>query len=318
MNVLITGGSGFVGKALCACGIARGWTIVSLSRSASPHGTWIKTDLSKPFALNFRPDVVVHAAARSSPWGTSQQFEEQNVDATRHVIQFCQSAGLPRLVYISSSAVLYRNEHQYGLSEETPVPRKFLNHYARTKYSGEQSVRDYQGPHLILRPRAVFGPGDTVVFPRILRAAQQGKFPLIESDQPVMADLIYIDTLVAYIVRAIETNASGTYHLSNNYPVAIISFLRDLFSRLGLQEPKRRIKVARAMVAATAIEAIYHLLPFLGEPPITRFGVSVFAYSKTMDVSKCLRDLGPPSVPLQEGVARFVAWQKGQLSMALI
>jgi hypothetical protein len=50
----------------------------------------------------------------------------------------------------------------------------------------------------------------------------------------------------------------------------------------------------------------------LGEPPITRFGVSVFAYSKTMDVSKCLRELGPPSVALEEGVSRFVTWQTNQ------
>ena len=54
------------------------------------------------------------------------------------------------------------------------------------------------------------------------------------------------------------------------------------------------------------------MLPFLGEPPVTRFGVSVFAYSKTFNVARALRDLGPPSVPLAEGVNRFVRWQAAQ------
>jgi hypothetical protein len=66
------------------------------------------------------------------------------------------------------------------------------------------------------------------------------------------------------------------------------------------------------MRAAALIEGVYSLLPFLGEPPLTRFGVSVFAYSKTFRVTKALRDLGAPSVSLAEGVNRFVAWQRSQ------
>jgi 2-alkyl-3-oxoalkanoate reductase len=173
-------------------------------------------------------------------------------------------------------------------------------------------VRAYDGPHTLLRPRAVFGPGDTVVFPRILRAAKEGRFPLIESDETVMADLITIDSLVDYIVRVIERRAEGLFHLSNDHPVPVIAFLTELFAQLGLPAPRRRIAAARAMRAAACIEAVYRALPFLGEPPITRFGVSVFAYSKTMDVTKCLRELGPPKVALADGVSRFVAWQKAQ------
>lgn len=312
IKALVTGGSGFVGSALCAELVRRGWEVVALSRRPSPHGRWIQADLCRPIHLDFVPDVVVHAAARSSPWGSAQEFEAQNVAGTQHVLDFCRRAGRPRLIYISTSAVLYRNEHQFGLAEDAAPPSRFLNHYSRTKYAAEQLVRAYESSFAILRPRAVFGPGDTVVFPRIVRAAREGKFPVLESSRPVMADLIYIDTLVQYIVRAVETGVTGTYHLSNDKPVEIGRFLGDVFRRLGLPEPRRRVAVGRAMLAATLVEAIYRCLPFLGEPPITRFGVSVFAYSKTMNVAKCLRDLGPPAVPLEEGVERFVRWQKAQ------
>lgn len=307
-----------MGRTLCAATVQRDWTTVSLSRSPSPHGTWEMADISLPLSTHFRPDVVVHAAARSSPWGSRREFERQNIQGTRNVVDFCERAGRPHLVYISTSAVLYRNEHQFGMTETMAPPERFLNEYARTKFAGERLVQGYAGPQTILRPRAVFGPGDTVVFPRLLRAAARGKFPRIESGQTVMADLIFIDTLVDYILRVIERKRTGLYHVTNNQPVPLVAFLSDVFARLGLPPPSRQISVDRALRAASCIEAFYRLLPFLGEPPITRFGVSVFAYSKTMDVTKALRDLDPPSVSLEEGVERFVASFRNAVSSKLV
>jgi nucleoside-diphosphate-sugar epimerase len=198
------------------------------------------------------------------------------------------------------------------MTEETPFPETPINEYARTKLLGEAAVKAYQGPWCILRPRAVFGPGDTVVFPRVLRAARAGTLPWIEADEMVMGDLIYIDSLVAYIIRAIERCATGSYNLTNDHPVPLLAFLGDVLGRLGLPPPTRRMRAKTMMRVATAIEAAYRVLPFLGEPPVTRFGVSVFSYSKTFDVSKALRDLGQPSVPFSEAVSQFVEWQKGR------
>jgi len=322
MRILVTGGSGFVGGALCAKTVALGWETVSLARRPSQHGLSVQADLTRPIADSALPpgafDAVVHAAARSSPWGARREFEAQNIEATRNLIDWCRHAGCPHLVYISTSAVLYRNEHQLGMDESLAPPPRFINEYARAKFAAEELVRAYPGPRTILRPRAVFGPGDTVVFPRLLRVAKEGKFPLIESagTEPVQADLIYIDTLVDYIVRVIEKRATGLFHLTNNQPVTMIPFLTDIFARLDLPAPRRRIKVARAMAAARFVEILLRALPFLGEPPITRFGISVFAYSKTMNVTKSLRELGPPSVSLEDGIERFLAWYRAQQAQA--
>ncbi len=313
MKILITGASGFVGSALWSACEKRGWEVLAIGRRPMTSPVYRQVDLTLPFDHAFRPDAVVHLAARSSPWGKRQDFLQQNVTATQNIVEFCTRHKVPHLLYISTSAVLYRNEHQLAMDETTPVPTVAINEYARTKYEGEKIVERYTGTWSILRPRAVFGSGDTVVFPRILRAAKQGRLPLIESDTVVQGDLIYIDTLVEYIARAVERKAAGLYHLTNNQPVPILSFLADVFAQLGLPQPTQRVSAQRAMRLAGLIETLYRAAPFLGEPPITRFGVSVFAYSKTFNVAKTLRDLGPPSISVSEGVARFVDWQRGRL-----
>ncbi len=312
MKLLITGASGFVGGALWRKALAEGHEVCALGRRPLAAPGYHSADLCRPLSCDFRPDVVVHAAARSSPWGSRAEFERQNVLATRHVIDFCETQGRPLLLHISTSAVMYDRSHQLGLDEDSPLPAKPINLYAATKRVSEQLVKAYAGPSCIVRPRAVFGPGDTVVFPRILRAAASGRLPLIESRQTVLGDLVYIDTLVDYLLRIAERRATGTYLLTNNQPVPILEFLGGVFAQLGLPQPTRRIPAERALLLAGLVEGLHRALPFLGEPPITRFGVSVFAWSKTFNVARALRDLGPPSVPLQEGVDRFVAWQRKQ------
>lgn len=312
MKILITGASGFVGQALWRVLVAEGHDVLATGRRQLGLPGYISRDLANPLALDFRPEVVVHAAARSSPWGTDRDYQRQNVDATRHVLDFCEKSGRPHLVHISTSAVMYTNAHQCGLTEESPLPPRPINRYAATKLEAEKLVHGYAGDFCIVRPRAVYGPGDTVVFPRIVQAARLGRMPRLVSDQPVLGDLIYIETLVDYLRRIIAKRARGTYLLTNNQPVAIWAFLDDVFTRLGLPIPQRTVPVGRAMLGAHVIESAYRLLPFMGEPPITTFGVSVFAYSKTFDVSRALRDFGPPAVSLEEGVARFVEWWRRQ------
>lgn len=120
-----------------------------------------------------------------------------------------------------------------------------------------------------------------------------------------------MDTLVDYILKvAARPDIAGCYNLTNNEPVVIADFLADVFSRLGLPAPTRRVPLRTAMAVAGVAEAAHRLLRLSGEPSITRFGVGVLAWSKTFDVSKALHDLGPPSVSLTEGVDRFIQSQQ--------
>jgi nucleoside-diphosphate-sugar epimerase len=309
-RILVTGASGFVGGRFMARFRDRPDLILhGVGRRPLADPAYTSVDLSRPFELAFEPDVVIHAAARAAPWGTAADYRRDNVEATRQVIDFCRSRPhRPRLIYVSSSSVFYRPGPQLGLTEDSPIGPRFMNRYAATKYAGELLVREYEGPWLIVRPRAVFGPGDTVLFPRLFAAARAGRLPLF-TGPPAVGDLIYIDTLADYLLRAVERpELSGAYNLTNAEPVEIQPFLLDLFARLGLPAPRRRVSVRAALLAAGLTEAAWTLLRLKGEPPVTRFGVGVLAWSKTFDVRRALADFGPPSVSIADGLEAFVRW----------
>jgi nucleoside-diphosphate-sugar epimerase len=319
-RILVTGASGFVGGRFLRRVRDRGdLALHGLGRRTRPEANYTSHDLSRPLVglsdPSFVPDVVIHAAARATPWGSATEFQRDNVDATRHVIDYCLAHGRPRLIYVSSSSVFYQDGPQLGLTEQSPIGPRFVNRYAETKAAGEQLVRAYPGSWAIARPRAVFGPGDTVLFPRILAAAKAGKLPRFETGTagPAMGDLIYVDTLVDYLLAlALRRELTGDYNLTNAQPVPIQAFLLDVFARLGLPAPTRTVAVRTALLAASVTEALWRVLGRTGEPPITRFGVGVFAWSKTFDVTRMLADLGPPSVSIADGVDAFVRWQQDQ------
>ena len=287
-----------------------GWDVTGVGRRAMDRPGYVAHDLAEALPFDRSFDAVIHAAARASPWGRRADFERQNVLATKNVIDHCVAHGMPKLVFISSSSVYYADRHQLGITEETPMPAKAVNDYAATKRRAEELVRRYPGEWVILRPRAVFGPRDTVLLPRILEAARRGKLPLlIAPDGPAVGDLIYIDNLIDCIVRAAtDRGIRGAFNLTNNEPVVIQDFLFELFRRLALPAPRRRVSVRTAMLAAGAIELVHRLFLPRSEPAITRFGIHVFAYSKTFDVSKMLAAMGPPRVSLAEGLERTVEW----------
>lgn len=316
MKLLLTGASGFIGgRFMQRVRGTPGIELLGIGRRTLPDADYRAIDLSRPFDLDFMPDVVIHAAAQSSPFAPRREYLRHNVEATRHVVDWCRAHGRPKLVYISSSSVHYQPRDQIGIREDDPIGPRFANTYAETKAAGETLVRGYEGAWTILRPRAVFGPGDTVLFPRLLVAAKRGKLPNIVRDgTPAVGDLIGVDALVDYMLRAAQRpDAVGAFNLSQGEPVVMQDFLADVFARLGLPAPSRTVPYRAAHLAAHAAELAWTLLPLRGEPPVTRFGVDVLAFSKTFDIAKACAVLGPPSKTLAEGVADFVDWQRPRL-----
>ncbi|WP_416058393.1 NAD-dependent epimerase/dehydratase family protein [Stenotrophomonas maltophilia] len=313
MRILVTGASGFVGGALLhRLAQVPGVQAFGVGRRPLPLPHYAACDLSVPFDLPFRPDVVVHAAARVAPWGSRAQYRQQNVDATAQVIAFCRRNGLPRLLHVSTTAVFYREAHQYDLDEDSPIGPRFLNEYARSKAAAEALVAAYEGCSCILRPRAVFGPGDTVLLPRLIAAARRGGVPhLVTPGGPPLVDLIHIDTLVEYLLRAAQAERlAPAYNLTNAQPVDLQAVLEWMLTALQLPAPRRRLPTALALGAASALELAWRILRRRSEPPITRFGVAAFAYSKTFNPRRMLADLGPPQVSLEEGIQRFIDAQR--------
>lgn len=319
MNILLTGASGFIGgRFMQRFRNTPGLELLGVGRRALPDADYRSVDLSTPGALDiatgFAPDVVIHAAALSSPFAPRREYLRHNVDATAHVIDWCRAHGRPKLVYISSSSVHYQPRDQLGMREDDPIGPTFANTYAETKAAGETLVRDYPGAWTILRPRAVFGPGDTVLFPRLLAAAKRGKLPQIVRDAPpAIGDLISVDALADYMLRAAQRpDAVGAFNLSHGEPVPMQEFIARIFRRLDLPPPTRKVPYRVAYAAAHAAELAWTLLPLRGEPPVTRFGIDVLVFSKTFDIAKARAVLGAPSQTLAEGVDAFVEWQRQQ------
>ena len=311
MRVLITGASGFVGGELGRHLRGRGWRVTGLSRREPRPGAcdaFAACDLNRPVGSLGEPfDAVIHAAALSAPFGPPAAFERANVLGTRHALALRPPGA--RFALISSTSVFYRDGDQTGLTEAAPWGEPAINAYAESKRRAEALVRAAPGPWVILRPRAVFGVGDTVLFPRIARAARLRLLPRFRRPDGVrpVADLVSIDNLTRLIALALEREVDGDLNLTDGAPVDVEAFVTDALHRVGLPGPSFAVSVPAAMRAAGAMEAVARRVGW-PEPPLTRFGVSVFAHSKTFDVSKAHAALGPPPVPTAEAMDRFVAW----------
>jgi nucleoside-diphosphate-sugar epimerase len=235
-------------------------------------------------------DAVVHAAALSSPWGRRVEFVSANVHATRHVVDACDRAGVRRLVHISSPSVLFAFRAQPNLTEATQWQDPPANHYIATKREAEDIAQ--AAGAVILRPKALFGPGDTTLLPRLTRVARRGVFPIFGSDDPLL-ELTWIDDAVEAIRLALEApsvTSGQIYHITSGMALARSVVLQTLLNACGLQVRYLRIPVGLGLALAGGAEALSRYLG--GEPPLTRYGVAVLAFEQTLDIAAARRDLG--------------------------
>lgn len=311
-KILVTGASGFVGSKFIEYALLNNsnYIIMGIGRKKiiSKKYLYIQQDLCKPLCKeieDFNPNVIIHCAALASPWGTYEDFYKNNVEATEKIINLALLKSA-KLIYISSSSVFYQNKDQLNITEDTIKPEKFANNYALTKYFGEIMVKEKIKNYIILRPRAVFGPGDTVLFPRILKV---GKIPYIKNKE-VIGDLIYIDNLTNYILKSCNSNVIGEFNLTNNEPVNIHNFLEEVFEKLDIPYKKIKLSIPFAMLLAKTLEITYKFFRIKKEPPITTFGVGVFSYSKTFDITKIIKQFGYPIYSNEQGIKCFIDWFK--------
>ena len=313
MRILLTGCTGFIGRRMAADAAARGWQVTGVGRKPTPPPTvdYLVHDLRRPLAANVEVDAVIHAAALASPWASPRDYQQDNVEATRHVLDWAESHGRPHVVYLSSSSVLYRDADQFDLTEESPAPpdAEQINAYSRTKLQGERLVAEYPGSWSILRPRAVFGIGDTVLLPRVVEAARKGVLPrFVRRDGHVVrCDLTPVDSVSHYVLEALDKGATGVLNVTNGEAVALDAFVDEVLARLSIVARRPKVPVPLAMNLAGTAEWVSGTFLKYAEPPITRFGVSMFARSKTFDSSTLQATLGPPPVTVAETVDAVVA-----------
>ncbi|WP_019537225.1 NAD-dependent epimerase/dehydratase family protein [Paenibacillus ginsengihumi] len=326
MNVLVTGSTGFLGQKLAYRLLHEGYDVTATGRSeregerlARAGIRFVRADLrdaESAAQLAAGQDIVFHCAALSAPWGRYADFYGSNVLGTRHLLNGCLRHGVSRFVHVSTPSIYFDGRDRCDIAETHPLPRKSANAYAATKLLAEREVdraSDLGLAAITIRPRAIFGPGDRTILPRLIEANRLGRVPLIGGGLARL-DVTYVDNVVDALLLckdAPERALGRKFNITNGEPVLLIELLQQLFAQLGQPLRPKRVPFAAAYCVAAGMELHARLLGRGKEPLLTRYTVGVLGKSQTLDISAAREVLGyTPRIGIEEGIAAFAQWWK--------
>jgi nucleoside-diphosphate-sugar epimerase len=320
-TAFVTGGSGFVGGALIRRLASEGWEVRALARSDSSAravedagATAIRGDLDSVDAMRDAcagADVVHHAAAKVEDFGDPADFERVTVQGTKNALEAARSAGVPRFVHVGTEAALMAGQPLVNVDESAPLRPDSRAPYPWSKAKAEQAVRDANGDGfatVVVRPRFVWGRGDTTLLPEIVAMTKAGRFMWIGGGNQLTATT-HIDNTVEGLVLAAERGKPGAvYFVTDGEPVVFREFVSDLIRTQNVEPPTKTFPLGLARVAAAGIEDAWKLTRRRSRPPLTRFTVWVSALECTIDDSKARDELGYREVKTRaEGLAELAA-----------
>lgn len=302
-RVLVTGATGGIGLALVQALVAAGCEVVATGRKpaagarlAAAGAEFRAADLTRdPLApLLEGVDIVYHLAARSAPWGPRQAFEADNVGATERLLDAAAAAGVRRFVFTSTPSIYAERRDRLDLTETSPVAAVFSGHYARTKYQAERRVLARNAPGfatVALRPRAVVGPDDAVLLPRIARVAARGWTPMPRGGE-ALVELTDVRDVVSALLAAGRPDApSGVaINLSGGQPRRFGDLVASVCGLLNT--PYRPIVVPEPVLYGGARLAEVAAGLTGREPAVTRHSAMVISWSQTFDLAGAERLLG--------------------------
>lgn len=256
-------------------------------------------------------DIIIHCAAKSSMWGSYDSFYQANVVATQNLLQVV--ANEKQLVYISTANIYFNYTNCFDVSEDEVYPDSFSNHYAATKFLAEKEVlkmvdRAYV---TILRPRAIIGIGDTIVFPRVLRAYSKGRLRIVGSGNNQI-DFTSINNLCHAIHLCItkkEIAKNQTYNVTNGDVVKLWVEIKNVLNGLGFDSNLKYIPYRIAYLFARYQELITDENE--KEPTMTCYGVGVLNYSINLNIDKIKKELAyEPVESSKQTLDDFINWYK--------
>ena len=323
MKVLVTGGTGFLGRALVERLAERGDHVVVLARGQSgtdlPAGVELRrgdvADLSSVGDAARGCGLVFHVAAKAGISGPAEEYRLANVEGTRNILEACRRHSIPRLVHTSTPSVVFDGSDMEGVDESVPYARHPEAAYPATKAEAERLVLAAHGEGLgvtALRPHLVWGPGDRHLVPRILARARAGTLALV-GDGGKKVDATYIDNAVDAHLAAAAAPATGkAYFVANGEPVAMRDLLNRILAAAGLPPVTRTVSPGMAFLAGAVLERTHAWFGRAGEPRMTRFVAREMSTAHWFDLGAAKRDLGwTPRVTMDEGMKRLEAWIRG-------
>lgn len=326
VQVLVTGGGGFVGSWLVRQLLEKKCQVRVLGRNRYPEiellgAECIQGDLNNPEIVDKALtgcQLVFHVASLAGIWGKWKDYYETNVCGTENLIVSCQKCGVSALVYTSTPSVVFNGVDISGADEQLAYADTFLCHYARSKVTAEKMVLGANSAELstcALRPHLIWGPGDPHLLPRIIEAGRRGKLKIV-GDGENLVDISYVENVAQAHVLAgldllsLQKSAGKPYFISQGEPVKLWDWINELFQRLGVPQITGRVPFKLARTVGCLQEMIFKtLFPAEKEPGMTRFLAEQLAKDHYFSMESARSDLGYiPAVSMNVGLERTVTW----------
>lgn len=270
-------------------------------------------------------DVVFHCAAITPSQDTEahrQLMREVNIGGTLAVVTACKAHKVPRLVFTSSSSVVYEGKDLVGVDETTPYALNPADVYNETKAAAEKLVLDANCPGLLtcaLRPASVFGEGDPLFVPSLVRNARAGKTKYYIGSGKNLTDFTYVGNIAAAHIMAADAlkeassaPAGNAYFITNDEPKLFWGFCGDVLQGLGYARP--HIGMPFWLVYGIALLLKFVIIPLLAlfgkriSPSLTPLAIRLSSSNRTFSCAKAKRDFGyRPLTSMDEALRRTLA-----------
>ena len=324
-KIAVTGGGGFVGKALVKLAVKNNIECIVVGRNSYPDleklGVRCEQGDIRDRSFLCRAvegvDTVFHVAALAGIWGPWQDYYSINVQGTENVIHACLQNTIPSLVYTSTPSVVFNRKSIEGGDERLPYAEKFLCNYARSKVMAERLVLEANVEGLgtcAIRPHLVWGPEDPHLIPRLLEKGRRRELKQV-GDGSNLVDISYVDTVAhAHFLAGKNLHGPGSargksYFVSQDEPVRLWTWINGLFERVGIEPVRGTVPFPAAYAVGVILEAVHSLLKRGVEPRMTRFLAEQLAKSHYFDLTNIKKDLGyEPLISTGEGMNRLVEW----------
>jgi len=322
MKVLVTGGTGFTGKALVKRLLENGYEVVALDYREHLKTQEIRdwgakviigsvTDKEVVEKSMEGVDIVQHLAAAFRELDVPESFyDEVNVGGTKNVLEAAYKAGVKKFINTSTCGV-HGNIDNPPADEDAPIQP--ADYYQKTKYKAEPIVAEYAKKGMktvIIRPAAIYGPGDPERFFMLFKRVAKGKFPMFGSGKTFYHPL-YIDNLTDAYMLAMEDDkgVGGTYLIADEEYVEIEDLVRRIGKAMNIDIKIPHYPITPLVAAGHACEAICKPLGI--KPPIFPRRVDWYRQNRAFKIDRAKRDLGyKPRVGLDEGLRKTYEWYK--------
>jgi nucleoside-diphosphate-sugar epimerase len=316
MNIFITGASGFVGGTAARALVKAGHKVRAMSRSEKSDATIratgagpVRCDLESISADHMSGcDTVIHSAAFVESWGPKDAWHKGNVEGTRAVLAAANAAGVKRFIHIGTEAGIVHGQHVHNADESYPLAPNSPFPYCATKAQAEALVRAANVPGsfetIVLRPRFIWGPGDTTLLPTVEAMAAAGKWTWINGGK-AMTSTTHIDNLVHAITLALTKGKGGeAYFILDDGTVSMKEIISGMAASKGLTLPEKSLPSWLANTVGGISEGVWRTFGLKGDPPLTRHAAAVMSLDCTLNDSKARADMGyAPVISREAGLA---------------